>query len=178
MKHFILIAICVISLSSWAQESSFQNDFVKLIEANQQQVVSLVEVMPDETLDWGPGEGVRNTEKVVLHIAAANYFFPTVVGAVLPEGVDPRSFEAEISGKEEVMKTLDESYTFIKGFVQSLSEEALEEEVDYFDGSKATKRMVIMRAFGHCMEHMGQLVAYARSNDVTPPWSQKESSEK
>ena len=36
-----------------------------------------------------------------------------------------------------------------------------------------TKRNFMVTMIGHLHEHLGQSIAYARSNDVVPPWSEK-----
>jgi hypothetical protein len=46
----------------------------------------------------------------------------------------------------------------------------LDAQIDMF-GTKATTRGVWITTATHLHEHLGQLIAYARSNKVTPPWS-------
>jgi uncharacterized damage-inducible protein DinB len=38
-------------------------------------------------------------------------------------------------------------------------------------GQKTTKRGFMVLIVGHMHEHLGQAIAYARMNGVTPPWS-------
>ena len=38
-------------------------------------------------------------------------------------------------------------------------------------GQKSTARGMWITTATHLHEHLGQLIAYARSNNVTPPWS-------
>jgi hypothetical protein len=35
-----------------------------------------------------------------------------------------------------------------------------------------TSMSAILISLGHTNEHLGQLIAYARMNGITPPWSQ------
>jgi hypothetical protein len=42
--------------------------------------------------------------------------------------------------------------------------------VDLF-GQKSTARALWLSTATHVHEHLGQLIAYARSNKITPPWS-------
>ena len=39
-------------------------------------------------------------------------------------------------------------------------------------GREGTVEDMVLVAVGHVHEHFGQLIAYARSNRVVPPWSQ------
>ena len=36
--------------------------------------------MPQEKYSWRPGEGVRSVSEVFVHIAGANFLFPTFIG--------------------------------------------------------------------------------------------------
>jgi hypothetical protein len=38
-------------------------------------------------------------------------------------------------------------------------------------GRPSTRRATWIFAVAHLHEHLGQLIAYARSNSVVPPWS-------
>ena len=49
-------------------------------------------------------------------------------------------------------------------------ESKLEGPLDAF-GTKTTYRRMWISTTTHLHEHLGQLIAYARSNKVTPPWS-------
>jgi hypothetical protein len=40
-----------------------------------------------------------------------------------------------------------------------------------FFGHDMTARAVLIALDGHVNEHLGQSIAYARANNVTPPWS-------
>ena len=45
--------------------------------------------------------------------------------------------------------------------------------MDFF-GNQMSARSVLIVLAGHVNEHLGQEVAYARSNKITPPWSKDE----
>lgn len=47
----------------------------------------------------------------------------------------------------------------------------LDEETTRF-GPPMKKRDALLVLVSHSHEHLGQLIAYGRSNDVVPPWSQ------
>ncbi len=169
-----LLMLAFISITANAQESSatavvsdFQNVFISTTD----KVGQLGSAIPEENYDWRPTEGVRSIREVVLHIAGANYFFGSMLGAEIPEGVDPRSMEKSGMSREQAVAALEESVSFIQNFLNTLTEEDLNTKIDFF-GNEVTKREAIIAMGGHASEHLGQLIAYARMNDVTPPWSQ------
>ena len=62
---------------------------------------------------------------------------------------------------------------FTNNSIGKISEKQLGDKVDFFGKQKATKRAVLLHMITHNHEHLGQMVAYARSIGVVPPWSQK-----
>ena len=55
---------------------------------------------------------------------------------------------------------------------KAVPEDQLLDDVEFPSGIPMNKRGVMLVALSHVSEHMGQLIAYARANDVVPPWSQ------
>lgn len=62
------------------------------------------------------------------------------------------------------------SYADLQKTITSLSNADLKAPVKLF-GMDMTKEGAIRFLFGDQHEHLGQSIAYARSNGVVPPWS-------
>ena len=133
-------------------------------------VVDLGGAFSEEGFNWRPAEGVRSVREVLLHTASANFFLGSVLGAKIPDDVNPRELENTVEGKDEVLEVLKRSIDFASAAVKELPEEELATEVDLF-GRKAPKMMAVMIIGAHANEHLGQLIAYARTNRIVPPWS-------
>jgi len=156
----------------WGQEVTFQSDFAGNIAFNSQQVISLAEAIPQDLYDWAPSDGVRSVSQAIMHIASANYFLSTLMGGEIPEGVDPMSMET-ITDKEIVIEELKKSYQFLSETGQSVQDETMNDMINFPPiGQDLSRRSFMLIAVGHCWEHLGQLIAYARSNEIVPPWSQ------
>lgn len=95
-----------------------------------------------------------------------------MIGAEIPEGVDPQSLEKSEMSKEEAIAALKESVAYVQNFLDTMTEEELNTKIDFF-GNEITKRQVMFILGDHAAEHLGQLIAYARMNGVVPPWSQQ-----
>jgi uncharacterized damage-inducible protein DinB len=130
--------------------------------------VDLVEAMPADAMGWRPAEGVRSVSEAAMHMASANYFFAGQLGTPAPEGVDPGAMEA-ITDQAKVVATLRASLEHMG--TAFLAVENPQKEMEIF-GRPGTAEDMMMIAIGHVHEHLGQLIAYARSTDVTPPWSE------
>ena len=148
----------------------FQTEFLKTYTTETDKLISLAEAFSEEGFEWRPAEGIRSVRESVLHVAAANYFLIGKLGGKPPEGVNPGSFEKTIDNQAEAVAVLKESIRNAKAAVKGLSEESLGEAINLF-GQDSTKMAVVLTMGGHAYEHLGQLIAYARSSGVVPPWS-------
>jgi uncharacterized damage-inducible protein DinB len=144
------------------------------ISQAQDKLIALAEAMPADKYVWKPASGVRTMGEVFNHVASANYFFPTLWGGKVPDGVDPRTLEKEMSGdKAKTVAVLKSSFENLRREIQAVPEGDLSRKINMF-GHDATVRDAMMVLASHAHEHLGQSIAYARSNGVTPPWSAKE----
>jgi len=143
------------------------------IDQARDKLVALAEAIPAEKYAWRPGEGVRSAGEVFNHVSGSNYFFPTLWGAKVPAGVDPRTFEKQLSGdKAKTVETLKQSFEQARKEIQAVPEADLGRKIKIF-GNDATVRDAMLIIATHAHEHLGQAIAYARSNGVVPPWSAK-----
>ena len=136
----------------------------------EQELVELASVVPPEKFSWRPGPGVRSFGEVYMHVASANYFFPTFWGAKPPSGVDPRGFEKEGADKTKTVATLKASFDYLRQAIGALSDAEMGKAIQMF-GHATTPAEATLIAATHAHEHLGQAIAYARSTGVVPPWS-------
>ena len=73
--------------------------------------------------------------------------------------------------KAAVIAELEKSFAFLRTAMISTTDAQLNTAMDVF-GRKSTARGLWIATAIHLHEHLGQLIAYARSNNVTPPWSE------
>jgi uncharacterized damage-inducible protein DinB len=172
----LLTSLLCLSLSSLlaaplaADGAGYRKDLLADLKSLEDKIVGLAEAIPEEKYSWAPGEGVRTVSQAIMHTAAANYFFPTLMGGSMPEGINPRGFE-QITDKATVVKTAKESFAHLRGTIEAATDEQLDSTVNAF-GQEMTGAGFLHFAVSHNHEHLGQLIAYARSNSVTPPWSE------
>lgn len=151
-------------------KSTLGAEIIKNISDVEEKLVSLAEATPPGIFKWRPSEGVRCVSEVYIHAANANYFFPSFAGIKAP-GMD-RDAEKKVTEKAKVVEMLKASFDFLKQAIAKASEADLDKQVKMF-GQDATLREVYLVALSHGHEHMGQSIAYARSNGIVPPWSAK-----
>lgn len=171
LKRATLIALFAAALAlPVSAQSSYTGAFLSSFDDANDKIMQLAEAFSEDQYNWRPSDGVRSTREAMMHIASANFFFGSMLGATVPEGINPRELEQSIEGKEEAMKVLKQSMEFARKAVDKLSTETLDEEIDLF-GNKAPRSRLVLLVGDHANEHLGQLIAYARSSGVVPPWS-------
>lgn len=135
-------------------------------------VLQLLDAVPDDKMEWTPSEGVRSFRDVFAHIAQANYFFGSKLGGTPPAGLDVMNLATTLKTKDQLKSALSESFEFISNAMRNTKDEALPNKVEFpFPGDYTTMTGILI-ALTHTREHMGQLIAYARVNGITPPWSE------
>lgn len=134
-------------------------------------IMQLAETLPADKYEWAPAEDVRSFADVFAHIASANYFFASKLGATIPEGINMQTLEQDLKTKEEIVAALKESYQLADQAVKNAKDADLAKKVEYPFPGEFTNMTSILIILSHSNEHLGQLIAYARMNDITPPWS-------
>jgi uncharacterized damage-inducible protein DinB len=116
--------------------------------------------------DWKPGEGVRSVGDVFnLIVTEDGLLAVTLTGAGGgPGGARP----APITDPEKMQDALKTSYANLQKTIEGLSDSDLKTPVKLF-GKDMTKESAIRYLLGDQHEHLGQSIAYARTNGVTPP---------
>lgn len=174
----IAAALLTLALPLGAQtREGLMGDLLRDITQVETKVVGLARAMPQAAYDWRPGKGVRSTSETLMHIAADNYFLPVLVGTAAPaetgiskEYTTVAAFEKRTMSRDAVIAELEKSFAFLKASMTAMPDGKLDAPLDMF-GQKSTNRGLWITTATHLHEHLGQLIAYARSNNVTPPWS-------
>ncbi|MDH3402178.1 MAG: DinB family protein [Acidobacteriota bacterium] len=161
-------AVLLAALPALAQEEESQpGAYARNLAFAGGRAVELAEAIPAEDWGWRPMEGVRSVSETVMHLASADYFFASRLGVPVPEGVDPEGMEA-ITDKAECIAALEAGNAQLAKAFDAVADPAA--AMDIF-GREGTVEDMMLVAIGHVHEHLGQLIAYARSNEVVPPWS-------
>ena len=72
--------------------------------------------------------------------------------------------------REKFQEALKASYVDLQKAITGLSDNDLQAPVKLF-GRDMTKQGALMLILNDQHEHLGQSIAYARTNGVVPPWS-------
>lgn len=167
-----LIASLVIAPAVQAQNTpaDLKDGFKGRYHYAAQRLVALAEAIPEDKFAWSPGEGVMSIERVFMHIIRYNYYYPaSSLGIEAPDGIDVPNLES-LTGKAVVLDHLRPSLDHVAEVLANLSEADLSQSVVLY-GRDTEAWNVLFQLQGHMAEHLGQLIAYARMNEIVPPWS-------
>jgi hypothetical protein len=174
---FALLLIVTPPLQAQDREG-IMGDLIRDVATIETKILGLAKTMPPAVYEWRPAKGVRSTGEVFVHMAGDNYFLPALMGVAAPaetriDGRDNKTvaaFEARTMTRDQIIGELTKSFAFLKQAMTDTPEASLE-STPKFSMRKTTTRETWIATVTHLHEHLGQLIAYARSNNVTPPWS-------
>jgi len=78
-----------------------------------------------------------------------------------------------VTEKPKVVEALKKSFDHARKAVEATPDSDLDKKVKFF-GQEPSERMMLIVLVSHGHEHLGQSIAYARMNGITPPWSATE----
>ncbi len=174
----IAAASLALLASAAAAQSAIMADLLRDVGQVEQKLVGLARAMPADKYDWRPGEGVRSVGEVFKHVAADNYLLSAGAGAAAPAatGIKVEDYNTAVAyenrklDRDAIIAELEASFAHVKKAMSATSDSKLRETVSLFGGEMTVQALWVMET-GHIHEHLGQSIAYARSNGVVPPWS-------
>lgn len=146
-----------------------RGDLIAQLDVAADRLEQLAQAIPQEKYSWRPGEGVRSVSEVLMHVAGGNLLFPTFAGVKPALQID-RGMQTSVTEKAEVTDMLNRSFDELRTAIRNLADSDLDKPATMF-GRQTTYRNVYVNAVVHAHEHLGQMIAYARTNGVVPPWS-------
>ena len=159
------LAVALIAPLAGAQPAGLQAAFAKDAGTLSEKFTGLARVMSGK-YDWKPGQGVRSVADVFNLIVKENGLLAGVLSGTQSTGTAP----APITDPEKMQEALKASYLNLQKAIGALSDSDLQAPVKLF-GIDMTKQGALMLLLADQHEHLGQSIAYARTNGVVPPWS-------
>lgn len=150
--------------------------------------LALAKEVPQDKYSWRPMEGVRSFGEVFVHMAGSTLLFCSYAGLKPPQGPAqdlaavymkrgfemPEIFAAEaaVKDKAKILAIMEQSFRQARDLIRNMPDADLEKSVQFF-GRPVTLRGLLIIMGDHLSEHVGQSIAYARVNQIVPPWSKK-----
>ncbi|HSS39953.1 MAG TPA: DinB family protein [Polyangia bacterium] len=163
-------------------KSALQTDLVGQVDYVEKEILELEDAVPQDKYTWRPAPGVRSISEVYLHIAGGNYGLGKMITGKAPPADakfdgDHKKWDTQTTDKAAIKKILQASFDYVRDAIKSVPDKDLDKKFSFF-GHEITTRSGLIVILNHEHEHLGQSIAYARANKVTPPWSKDEMAEK
>jgi uncharacterized damage-inducible protein DinB len=148
-------------------------EYLADLDTLHEKITQLAKAIPADKYGWRPSPDVRTIAQVLMHVASEFYYYtPRSIGGQGPADYGPAQAKnaalEKVTAKAEVLDHLDKSWAHTKA--QFAASDATK-----LTGSYQPWNMPLDRAAfnmdGDLHEHLGQLIAYARSVGVKPPWT-------
>ena len=161
------------------QTTGLRAQYIADYETMSSKFSELAEAMDSDMYGWQPMADVRTVSEVFMLIVAENYLMPSSWGATAPSGVTVSGamFEemATITDKDEVLAHLEQSFDYVISAMGDITDARMSETIQFF-GQETTVQGALFFVVIDMHEHLGQAIAYARTNNVVPPWSARQNS--
>lgn len=164
------------SMAVGGAASTVASDLLQDLGTVEKKIIDLAAAMPADRYGWRP-DSARSVRQVLLHVAADNYLLPAMLGfapdpatGITTDYATSLAFEQRNLAKDSVIAELQKSFAFVKQSLQGTNGSMWAGPVTMF-GRPFTGQSAWILTVTHLHEHLGQLIAYARTNGVKPPWS-------
>jgi uncharacterized damage-inducible protein DinB len=136
-------------------------------------IIQLARAIPAEKYSWRPAQGVRSVSEALMHVAGEWYYYtPMSVAGKAPAdfGTPREKLPAleKITTKDAVVAELEKSWAHCAEQLRAADPSQLTGTYKPWGISMDQAAFVMA---GDLHEHLGQLIAYARTIGVKPPWS-------
>jgi uncharacterized damage-inducible protein DinB len=140
------------------------------LDTQNKKFINLAEALPQDKFTWRPSPDTRSFAEVFLHVSGERYGILALGGATPPAGFDEKTYEKSTTDKAEIVAELKKSARFMDATINAMTNADFARPIPKL-GPDANAGDVVYILVADCHEHMGQLVAYARENDIVPPWT-------
>lgn len=172
-----LALLLALAVSSTLSAQGLMAEMHRDVNDVQRKLLALANAIPESAYGWRPAPGVRSIGEVFLHVGADNYLIPIMMGAPAPAATGITSdfasagvFEKRALTKAQIIAELEASFGHLHQAMGLTTDANLTENVTFF-GQQWSRQRAMILTVTHLHEHLGQAIAYARSNNVKPPWS-------
>ena len=175
MRKTLATVALALTLAVPLQAQGLMGDMHRDLNEVQKKFIDLANAIPESAYGWRP-QGARSIGEVLLHVGSDNYLLPIFLGSPAPAATGVTSdfatavaFEKRKLSKAEIVAELNASFQHLHRTIGA-DDSKLAETIKLF-GQDYTRQRAVILTVTHLHEHLGQLIAYARQNNVVPPWS-------
>ena len=165
----LMMAATLCLPSPTSAQVSLQDVQVSDIETMKEKVVGLAQEFDESQYDWRPVEGAPSVRTLFAKILGGCQVFPTYWGNHAGPGVTELQLILLLP-RAEMINELNTACDRLISVVREMDNTERMARSGH-SGRPMQVDANILIEIAEMHEHLGQLIAYARINDVVPPWS-------
>jgi DinB superfamily len=173
---FVTAPLAAQAVSNSAEFEAWRKVQKEDIDGLRHKFLALAKMVPANKLRWRPMEGTRSFHDVFAHVAAEGNTETAMFGGKLPAGsladFDPEEIRLGKLPDDQLIAAMDRSMQSLSATLAGLSPDRMNTSIIYY-GQPTLPRIATTYTLNDLHEHLGQLVSYARMNQIVPPWSKK-----
>lgn len=151
--------------------AALKEPFIADIEEMKTKFVQLAGAFPDDKLTWRPAPNVRSVAEVLALIALElKGFVPQGWGGKEAKTRDEMLKLRTSTSKAELIAAINQAFDHAKAQIAAADPATLTGRRKTATSNRSLYEFALMIS-GDMHEHLGQLIAYVRMNNVVPPWS-------
>lgn len=165
MTKFLMLILPLLFSHYLSSQDVFFEAVHQKWENNQNYVLKMAELMPEEAYDFSSTPETDSFKKQLLHMMQNMVWLSNSY-------LGSPKFEHDIKtadpSKDEVINLLNKAFELARTALKMTETKDLSQKVDFFAGEK-TLLQIIELMDDHLTHHKGQLAVYLRLNGITPP---------
>ncbi len=177
MRARPLALLLTLAFATSASAQGLMTEMHRDVSDVQKKLTDLAKAIPEASYTWRPS-GARSVGEVLVHVAADNYLIPVMMGKPVPASVainasdmkTLETYEKRKLTKDQIIAELDASFAHLHAAMGLTTDANLTQNINFF-GQEWSRQRAMLMTVTHLHEHLGQMIAYARSNNIAPPWS-------
>ena len=172
----VTVPLAAQAVSNSAEFEAWRKVQKEDIDGLREKFMALAKAVPADKLGWRPMEGTRSFHDVFAHVAAEGNTETAMFGGNLPVGA-LADFDAEEARlrklrDDQLIAIMDNSMKILSARLAGLSLDKMNTPITYYR-RPTLPRVATTYTLNDLHEHLGQLVSYARMNQIVSPWSKK-----
>ena len=176
LAGFVTTPLTAQAVSNSAEFEAWRKVQMDDIDGLREKFLALAKAVPAGKLGWRPMGGTRSFHDVFAHIAAEGNTETAMFGGKPPAN-SLADFDAEEArlGKlpdDRLIAAMDKAMQSLSATLAGLSLDTMNTPITYY-GQPTLPRVATTYTLNDLHEHLGQVVSYARMNQIVPPWSKK-----
>jgi hypothetical protein len=176
LATFVTVPLPAQAASNSAEFEAWRKVQKEDIDGLRNKFMALARAVPADKLGWRPMEGTRSFHDVFAHVAAEGNTETAMFGGKLPAGAladfDHEEARLRKLADDQLIAAMDRSMQSLSATLAGLSLDRMNTSIIYY-GQPTLPRIATTYTLNDLHEHLGQLVSYARMNQIVPPWSKK-----